>query len=63
MRTTLDLPERLIEEAMRISKAKTKSSLIKQALEELIEREKRRRLLSFKGRIDLNVDLDTLRDR
>lgn len=63
MRTTLDLPEELIREALEITGAKTKSQLIKGALENQIRQIKRQRLLTFKGKIDLNVDLDTLRDR
>ncbi|MEQ8473448.1 MAG: type II toxin-antitoxin system VapB family antitoxin [Marinoscillum sp.] len=63
MRTTLDLPEELMSEAMKITGAKTKSQLIKHALEEQIKRHKRLKLLSFKGKIDLDIDVDSLRDR
>jgi len=63
MRTTLDLPNELIKAAMEISGAKTKSQVIKEALEDMIARNKRAKLLTFRGKIDLNIDLDTLRDR
>lgn len=63
MRTTLDIPEELIEEAMELTGAKTKSQLIREALEEQILRVKRKRLITLKGTIDLDVDLDTLRGR
>jgi len=63
MRTTLEIPEELIEEAMKLTGAKTKSQLITDALKEKIERIKRQRLLTFKGKIDLDIDLDVLRDR
>ncbi len=63
MRTTLDIPEDLINEAMEITGAKTKSQVIKEALENQIKRIKRQRLITFKGRIDLDVDLDVLRNR
>lgn len=63
MRTTLDLPKALIDEAMEITGAKTKSQVIKEALEELILKQKRMRLMSYKGKIDLDLDLDSLRDR
>lgn len=63
MRTTLDIPEELIEEAMKLTGAKTKSQLIKDALEEQINRIKRKKLLAFKGKIDLGLDLDSLRGR
>jgi len=55
MRTTLDISEALIKEAMRVTGAKTKSQVIKEALEAQIKRAKRQRLLSFKGKIDLDV--------
>ena len=63
MRTTLDIPANLIEEAMKVTGAKTKSQLIKMALEEQILKAKRQRLLTFKGVIDLDIDLDVSRDR
>lgn len=63
MRTTLDISEELIKEAMKVTGAKTKSQVIKEALEEQIKRSKRHRLMSFKGKIDLNIDLESLRER
>ncbi|MEQ9097868.1 MAG: type II toxin-antitoxin system VapB family antitoxin [Imperialibacter sp.] len=63
MRTTLDLPDGLIDKAMKISGAKTKSQLVTEALEEMINRNQRLKLISFKGKIDLDIDLDRLRER
>lgn len=63
MRTTLDLPEKLIKEAMKLTKSKTKSETIRRALEWLIEQEKRKKLIQFRGKIDLDINIDTLRDR
>ncbi|HBQ60016.1 MAG TPA: hypothetical protein DD671_10435 [Balneolaceae bacterium] len=63
MRTTLDIPEKLIDEAMKATGAKTKSQLIKDALQEQIDRSKRKKLIALKGTVDLDIDLDTLRDR
>ncbi len=63
MRTTLDIPKQLFDEAMAITGAKTKSQLVKDALTLQIKRVKRQRLLSFKGKVDLDMDLDLLRDR
>jgi len=63
MRTTLDIPKKLIDEAMEITGAATKSQLIKDALQAEINRVKRKRLISRKGTLDLDMDLDTLRDR
>ncbi|MEP5612233.1 MAG: type II toxin-antitoxin system VapB family antitoxin [Cyclobacteriaceae bacterium] len=63
MRTTLDISEELVNEAMEATGAKTKSQLIRDALIAQIQRVKRQRLISFKGKINLDIDLDTLRDR
>ncbi len=63
MRTTLDIPLDLILEAMRITNAKTKSEAIRTALELLILQEKRKKLITFKGKVDLNINLDRLRKR
>jgi predicted DNA-binding protein (UPF0278 family) len=63
MRTTLDIPESLIREALKITKSKTKTELIKKALENIIQRNRIRRIKDFKGKVDLNIDLDVLRKR
>jgi len=63
MRTTLDLPEALIDEAMALTHIQTKTDLIKTALQNLIQREKIKDLKQFFGKIDLDIDLNTLRDR
>jgi hypothetical protein len=63
MRTTLDLPAPLLEEALRVSRKKTKTAVIITALEDLIRKNRTLGLKKYKGKIDLNVDLDKLRDR
>ncbi len=63
IRTTIEIPRELIEKAMKLSNAKTKRQLIKEALEDKINTIKRKRLLTYKGEIDLKMDLDILRDR
>ena len=65
MRTTLDLPEDLIKETMKITGAKTKTEAIKKAMEELISYNNRQKLLALKGSAPYmkNIDLDELRGR
>ena len=63
MRTTLDLPKSLIDEAMQITQIKTKTAVIIQALEDLVRKKKISRLKKYKGKIDLDIDLAVLRDR
>ncbi len=63
MRTTLDLPESLISEAMKITHTDTKTGVIVLALKELVRKSKISDLKKFKGKIDLDIDLDTVRGR
>ncbi len=63
MRTTLDLPEDLLIEAMKVTEIKTKTKVIITALEELIRKSKISEIKQYKGAIDLNIDLNKLRDR
>ena len=63
MRTTLDLPEALLLEAMKATQMKTKTKVIITALEELIRKNRISELKKFKGKVDLDIDMDQLRDR
>ena len=63
MRTTLDLPEDLLDEAMKITRTGTKTGVIILALRELIRKSKLSDLKKHKGKINLDIDLDDLRDR
>ena len=63
MRTTLDLPEDLLEEAMKTTHIQTKTKVIITALEELIRKSKISELKKFKGKVDLDIDLDIIRGR
>lgn len=62
MRITLDIPKDLIDKAMKITGAKTKSQLIRDALQEQIDQEKRKQLIAHKGTIDPDIELDNLRE-
>jgi len=63
MRTTLDLPEKLLSDAMKITHTRTKTGVIVLALKELIRKSKITGLKKYRGKFDLEVDLDKLRDR
>ena len=63
MRTTLDLPENLLIEAMKATHTNTKTKVIIMALEELIRKSKISKLKEFKGKVDLDIDLNTIRGR
>ena len=63
MRTTLDLPEELIKEAMKATRIQTKTRVIITALEELIRKSKISEIKQYKGKIELDIDLDSIRGR
>ncbi len=49
MRTTLDIDARLLREAMSRAKTRTKTETVERGLQELINAERRRRLLLVRG--------------
>ena len=63
MRTTLDLPENLLNEAMKVTHTDTKTAVIVKALEELVRKSKISDLKKYKGKINLDIDLNEIRDR
>jgi fatty acid-binding protein DegV len=63
MRTTLDLPAPLIAEAMKATHQRTKTAVIVTALEELVRKNRIQNIRKFKGEVDLDIDLNTLRKR
>jgi len=63
MRTTLDLPENLLTEAMKVTHTDTKTAVIVRALEELIRKTKISDIKKYRGKIDLDINLNELRDR
>lgn len=63
MRTTLDLPEHLLNEAMKLTHTTTKTGVIVRALEELVRKSKISDIKKYKGKINLDIDLDSIRDR
>lgn len=63
MRTTVDLPEDLVKEAMKAANIKTKTKVIAIALEQLIRKSKIAKIKNFKGKVELDIDLDEIRSR
>lgn len=63
MRTTLDIPAPLIEEARSLLGFKSKTDTVVLALQELIRRRRIEELKSLFGSIELEVDLDQSRRR
>jgi Arc/MetJ family transcription regulator len=63
MRTTLDLPEALMQDAMKACHQKTKTAVIISALQDLVRKGRLQELRHYKGRVDLDVDLNAVRKR
>lgn len=63
MRTTLDLDETALRSAMGVSKGKTKTAVINEALRDFARRRSLRRLLAFQGALRWEGNLDRLRKR
>ena len=58
MRTNIVLDEDLVQEAFRLTDARTKRELVQMALEELIRVRRKRNLSELAGRIRLRDDFD-----
>ena len=63
MRTTLDLPDVLVQDAMKVSHQNTKTAVIITALQDLVRKNRLQELRHFKGRVDLDLDLNIVRKR
>jgi Arc/MetJ family transcription regulator len=62
MKTTLDIPEKLLAEAMKAAGATTKRDAVMRALEDFNRRERLRKLTERLGRSDTFMSADELRE-
>ena len=63
MRTTLDLPEPLIEEARRLLGFKSKTDTVIVSLQELVRKKRIEELKAMLGKVELDIDLPRSRRR
>lgn len=63
MRTNIDLDEKLVEEAFHYVDAKTKKDLVHLALQELVERRRRKDVRELPGTVRIADDYDYKRLR
>ena len=61
MRTNIDLNDVLIEQALRLSNAKTKKEVVEQALENFVRMLQRKQLLELRGKVSWDGDLEAMR--
>lgn len=59
-RTTVDLDEKLMEDAMRVTELPTKKAVIEEALRELVNARRRERLIARLGSGDMDMTLEEL---
>jgi Arc/MetJ family transcription regulator len=58
MRTNINLDDQLVNEAFKLSRARTKKELIHEALEEFVQSRRRLDLLDLEGRIEFAKEYD-----
>ncbi|MDH3404537.1 MAG: type II toxin-antitoxin system VapB family antitoxin [Acidobacteriota bacterium] len=63
MRTTLNLDDRALAEAMAYAEGTTKTEVINEALRKFARGKRRKRLLELRGQVDWQGDVDQLRKR
>jgi hypothetical protein len=61
MRTTLIIPDDLMNDLMEETGEKSKTLLVRRSLEEMLQRVRRESLKRLRGTIPLDIDLEILR--
>jgi len=62
MKTNIQIDDVLIKEGFRLTGFKTKKDLVNHALSELVRRKNQKRILSLKGKIEWQGDLNKMRE-
>ena len=61
IRTNIELDEKLVREAMKLTRKKTKKEVVNYALEELVSRLKRKKILELEGKVQWSGNLGNMR--
>ena len=61
MRTNIDIDDKLIKDALKLSGLKTKKEIVNMALEEYVKFKKRQQLKNLQGKVEWIGDLDKMR--
>ncbi len=61
MRTTIDIPEHLLEEVQRATEATTRREALIIVLEDYLRRHRRRRVVEAAGTLDIDLDVSEFR--
>jgi Arc/MetJ family transcription regulator len=57
-RTNIELDDKLVNEAMKLTHKKTKKDLVNYAVEELVRKLKRKKILDLEGKVEWTDSLD-----
>lgn len=63
MRTTLNLDDQTLQEAMSYAEGQTKTEIINEALRRFVRGKRQKELLELRGKVDWQGDVDELRKR
>jgi Arc/MetJ family transcription regulator len=63
MRTTLIIPDDLMKDLMEETGEKSKTTLVCRSLEEMLQRVRRENLKRLRGKLQLDLDLEALRQK
>lgn len=61
-RTNIELDDKLVNEAMKLTHKKTKKDLVNYAIEELVRKLKRKNILELEGKVEWIDNLDETRN-
>ena len=61
MRSTVTIEKEILDQLVKETKAKTKSSAVKKAIAEYLRREKVNKIMSLKGKLEFDLDAEALR--
>ncbi len=63
MRTTLIIPDDLMNDLMEETGEKSKTLLVCRSLEDMLQRVRRENLKRLRGKLDLDIDIEALRSK
>lgn len=62
VKTNIDLDDRLVKRAQRLTGLKTKKELVNHALSELVRRQDQKAILELRGKVSWVGDLESMRE-
>lgn len=63
MRTTLNIDDKALDAAMKLSEGRTKTEVVNEALRRFARAKRRRLLLDLRGKVEWEGSIDALRKR